>query len=71
MKSILSEDELRQAMKHIDIEQDKVRASAYTKLCKAVFDTDMPLVNKNIISWALADHFNIEYDVFETKEDWI
>lgn len=69
--SILTEEQLRQASENIDIEQDKVRASAYNKICKDVFDTDLPLVQKNIISWALAEHFGQEYDIFETKEKWI
>ena len=67
----MTKEQLREASKNIDVEQDKVRESAYNKICKDVFDTDMPLVNKNIISWALADHFGIEYDVFETKEEWV
>ena len=68
---ILTAEQLRQASENIDVEQQVVRESAYNKICKDVFDTDMILANKNIISWALADHFGIEHDVFETKEKWV
>ena len=54
-----------------NIGQPKARLKAYNKIVKDVYDTDMSIANKTIIWTALAKHFDIELEIFETKEEWI
>ena len=68
----MTKEQLIEASKNIDVEQDKVRESAYNKICQEVMDSDIESTAvKSIIVWALTKHFDIELDVFETQEKWI
>ena len=58
-------------MESINRQQKETKKQAYDAIMKQVSDTELPLVSKNIIAWALVDYFNIEVDVFETKEEFI
>ncbi len=49
----------------------KTRQSAYENIMAEVMKTDIKPTSRTLIGWALAKHFNIETDIFETKEKWI
>ena len=68
----MTREQLKSAMDNIDVEQDKVRMSAYNKICQNVMDSNIDSAAiKSIIIWALTKHFDIELDIFETQETWI
>ncbi len=67
----LTDENMSKTMKGMEKSMQETRQKAYDKIIAEVMETDIRSSSAIIIDWALAKHFNIETDIFETKEKWI
>ena len=67
----MEKEAIVKAMKGMDKSIQETRQKAYDKISAEVMKTDMKQSSKIVTVWALAKYFNIEIDIYETKEKWI
>ena len=66
----MTSKEIEEAMISTDKKVKATKDEAYYKIMGEVQESHISVTSSIIISWALADYFNMSVDVFETKEDW-